>query len=46
MLYLIYAIIFLGLIFWSAKGEKKESKAIREIFDRRSVAIRGRRWTD
>ena len=46
MLYLIYAIIFIGLIFWSVTGEKKDSKAIREIFDRRNTAKHGRRWTD
>lgn len=45
MLYLIYAVIFIGLIIWSI-GEKKESKAIREIFDRRNTAKHGRRWTD
>lgn len=45
MLYLIYAVIFIGLILWS-RHEKKESKAIREIFDRRNSAKHGRRWTD
>ena len=44
MLYLIYAVLFLGLVRWSI-GER-DSLAIRKIFDRRNTAIRGRRWTD